>query len=95
MKIQAWVNPEPDDAVKLKPPEIIERANQVILYDDIGQPVAVFMQISPDHIWFTKAGDEDFQEALHKLGIRSEAQQVVRQEVGTDIKFPSETGALS
>ncbi len=88
MKLIAWI--EDKNEPRLRPPVEIENAKQVIIRDEIGQPLMVLIQHGPDRIWLTRQGDPDFGEALAAMGVGPEAiLEVNRSDVKRDIRFPT------
>lgn len=53
---------------KLKSPEK-KTTSRVVVYDSNDNPIAVFMQISPTHIYARTIGQPGFVEALRQLGV--------------------------
>ncbi len=45
-------------------------ATRLVVYDDRGNPIAVFLQRTPDHVHFRHKGQPGFEEALRVLGIK-------------------------
>lgn len=45
------------------------KASRVVIYDEQNNPVAVFVQVQPDHLFCSVVGQEGFLEALKAAGI--------------------------
>lgn len=46
------------------------QVSRLVVYDDYGNPLAVFLQVGPNQIHFRHKGQPGFDEALNLLGIR-------------------------
>lgn len=68
MRLEAWIQ-KMNGRARLQPPEKIDDIKQLVVRDNIGQPLAVFMQMSADTIWFARAGEPDFEKALKYMGL--------------------------
>lgn len=53
---------------RLRNPEVRE-ATRVLVRDDHGNPVAVFIQVAPNHVFASFRGRPDFEAALRNLGV--------------------------
>lgn len=90
MKLTVWVD-KGGNGVRLRRPEEIRDAKQVIIRDEFGQALMVLIQQAPDRIWLSKKGDRDFSDAVRVLGIEDIEVQVVQRNARKDIKFPTVT----
>lgn len=45
-------------------------ATRVVVYDDFGNPIGVFIQVTPTNVYMSYKGHKDFESALAGLGIR-------------------------
>ena len=75
MQIEAW-----QSLGKLTPPTNLDQVTKLVIRDSFGQPIAVFTQPTPEHVWIAKAGDEDFYKQLKALGITDNVPTVVSSE---------------
>ena len=76
MHIEAWLEPDPENP-RLRPSQKLEDVNKIVIRDHLGQPAAIFIQASPDHLWIIKAGDDEFGKALKFLGVKDKQPKVV------------------
>ena len=53
---------------KLRDP-ITLTGTRVVVYDDLGNPLAAIVELSPGHFVASNAGDSSFKEMLRDLGI--------------------------
>lgn len=53
---------------RLRSPEVRE-ATRVLIRDGHGNPAAVFIQVTADHVFMSVRGQPDFEAALRNLGV--------------------------
>ena len=89
MKLTAWIEGGQHSS-KLAPPIDVDSVKQLIIRDELGQPLMILIQQTPDKIWLTRQGDADFEQALGYLGINpaSVAMQVTKTDAKRDMAFP-------
>ncbi len=88
MKLSAWIQTQSNGS-KMAPPLDVEGVQQLIIRDELGQPLMILIQQAPDRIWLAKQGDPDFDKALGYLGIRSMPMQVTKTDALRDVQFPA------
>ncbi len=88
MKLSAYIQTQSNGS-RLAPPLDVEGVQQLIIRDELGQPMMILIQQAPDRIWLSKQGDSDFDKALGYLGIRATPMQVTKTDALRDIQFPA------
>lgn len=62
------------------------KASRVVVYDDFGNPIGLFLQTARDHVVVSVADSEDFNRVLRQLGI--DKTLVISTVRGTGMSMP-------
>ena len=61
----------------LKGSTVIEGLTQVVIYDDLGQPIFIVSSPTPGVVVYVAAGDDDFNKMLSELKLSTKPTRVV------------------
>lgn len=55
-------------------------ATRVVVYDNVGNPIMAAVEIAPNHIMASHAGDADFHKVLDMIGIKAPEVSRIKKE---------------